>query len=190
MTDFTSAMQKYLDAEIQVLRSLDLCEINRAVNAIVDARNRGGTIYTMGNGGSSATASHMVCDFSKGIYENIGGKKFSFHCLSDNVPMISAIANDIGYDDIFSFQLKDLLTPNDLVIAISGSGNSENIIKAVQYAKDIGAVVIGITGFSGGKLRCLCDYSMHAAIDDMQIAEDVHMIFDHLIMRILSESDI
>ncbi|MBE6588061.1 MAG: SIS domain-containing protein [Ruminococcaceae bacterium] len=189
MKDFRSDIQKYLETEIQVLKSLDLSELNDAVGAILAARDRGAAIYTMGNGGSSATASHMVCDLSKGIYENIGGKKFLCECLSDNVPTITAIANDLSYDDIFSFQLKDKLCKGDLVIAISGSGNSKNIIKAVEFAKSVGAVVVGITGYSGGKLRELCDYSMHAAIDDMQISEDVHMIFDHMLMRIISDSE-
>ncbi|MBR6676347.1 MAG: SIS domain-containing protein [Clostridia bacterium] len=187
MRDFKNDMNRYLQTEIRVLQSLDLTELNRAVNAILDTRNRGGIIYTMGNGGSSATASHMVCDFSKGIYENIGGNKFCFQCLNDNVPTVMAIANDLSFDDIFSFQLKGQLTDKDLVLAISGSGNSKNIIKAVEYAKSVGAPVVGITGYSGGKLKELCDYSMHADIDDMQIAEDVHMIFDHMMMRILSE---
>lgn len=188
MIDFRSDMQKYLETEMQVLKSLDLSELNEAVNAILDARDRGAAIYTMGNGGSSATASHMVCDLSKGIYENIGGTKFTVECLSDNTPIITAIANDSCYDDIFFFQLKDRLKKEDLVIAISGSGNSANIIKAVEYAKSVGAKVVGITGYTGGKLRQLCDYSMHADIDDMQISEDVHMIFDHMLMRIISDT--
>ena len=106
-------------------------------------------------------------------------------CLNDNTPTLMAIANDFSYEDIFRYQLEGRLRPEDLVIAISGSGNSKNIIKAVEYAKETGAKVVGITGYSGGKLRELADYHMHTEIDDMQIAEDIHMIFDHMMFFVL-----
>lgn len=188
MIDFSKDVKTYLDTECEMLQSLDIQAINGALNEIVDARNRGAVIYTMGNGGSAATASHMVCDFAKGATEAVGGRKFLFECLSDNTPIVTAIANDISYDDVFVFQLQGKLKPEDLVIAISGSGNSKNVIKAVEYAKQVGAKVIGITGYQGGKLRALCDFPMHVAIDDMQIAEDVHMMFDHMMMRCLSQN--
>lgn len=187
MIDFKENMRRYIETEIDVLRNLDLDELNDAVNAIMDARARGGTIYTMGNGGSAATASHMVCDFAKGASDELGGKKFKFECLCDNTPIVMAIANDISYEDVFVYQLRGKLTPEDLVIAISGSGNSENVIRAVKYAKELGAPVIALTGYSGGKLRALADHRMHVNINDMQIAEDVHMMFDHMMMRVLGE---
>ena len=187
MIDFKENMRRYIETEIEVLRNLDLDELNDAVNAIMDARARGGTIYTMGNGGSAATASHMVCDFAKGASELIGGARFHVECLSDNTPIMMAIANDFCYEDIFVYQLRGQLKPEDLVIAISGSGNSENIIRAVKYAKELGTPVIALTGYSGGKLRALADYRMHVNIDDMQIAEDVHMMFDHMMMRVIGE---
>lgn len=185
MIDFRQAMRAYLDSEIDAIRKLDLDQLSLALNAILDARDRGGTIYTLGNGGSAATASHMVCDFAKGATEELGGRKFLFECLCDNTPIVMAIANDIGYDDVFVFQLEKKLRPEDLVIAISGSGNSENVIRAAEYARQVGAPVIGITGYSGGRLRELADYRMHVEIDDMQIAEDIHMIFDHMMMRVV-----
>lgn len=190
MSDFTSEMRAYIDREIKTLQSLNLDELNTAVNAILDARERGGVIYTMGNGGSAATASHMVCDFAKGASENLGGKKFCFECLCDNTPIVMAIANDISYDDVFSFQLEKKLRAEDLIIAISGSGNSKNVIKAVEFAKQVGTPVIGITGYSGGKLRELSNYRMHVNIDDMQIVEDVHMMFDHMILRVICALEI
>lgn len=188
MTDFKPNMRHYLETEIRVLRELDLEELNRAVNAILETRERGGTIYTFGNGGSAATASHMVCDLAKGCSEALGGPKFRVECLCDNTPIMMAIANDYCYEDIFLRQLQNKLEPRDLVIAISGSGNSENVIRAVEYAKEIGTPVAGITGYSGGRVKQLADFTMHANIDDMQISEDVHMIFDHMIMRVLEES--
>lgn len=186
MVDYKEQIKEYLVKEISILNQLNLEEINIAMNAINEAWNAGATIYTMGNGGSSATASHFVCDFNKGISCETG-KKFKFICLSDNTPIITAIANDMSYDDVFLLQLKDILKPKDLVIAISGSGNSKNIIKAVEYAKNIGAKVIGLTGYNGGKLKEMADYKMHVPVEDMQIIEDIHMIFDHMMMRIFCE---
>lgn len=188
MIDFKANIKKYINSEIQALNALNIDDLNAAINAILDTRNSGNVIYTMGNGGSSATASHMVCDFAKGATEELGSPKFLFECLSDNTPIITAIANDISYDDIFSFQLEGKLKKDDLIIAISGSGNSKNIIKAVEYAKTVGTKVIGVTGYSGGKLKDIADYHMHVNINDMQIAEDIHMMFDHMMMRVLGES--
>lgn len=141
------------------------------------------TIYIFGNGGSSATASHFQNDFNKGISEFIENK-FRFQCLNDNVATVMAIANDIGFGEVFRFQLRNRLEQGDLVIAISGSGNSENVINAVEYAKQKGNKVIGLTGFTGGKLKELSDVSLHVDVMSMQVTEDVHMIFDHLIMSI------
>ena len=168
--NFIKDMKEYINSEINALKNLDLEAIDQCIHAIIEASNRNGTIYTMGNGGSAATASHMVCDFAKGAREATGGKSFKFECLCDNTPIIMAIANDISYDDIFSFQLENKLKSNDLIIAISGSGNSKNVIKAVEYAKSIGTPVIGITGYDGGKLFDLADYHMHVDVNDMQIS--------------------
>ena len=188
MADFTANIERYIEKETEVLKKLDVEALNEAVNAILATRERGGTIYTLGNGGSAATASHMVCDLAKGCSEALGGAKFQVECLCDNTPILMAIANDYCYEDIFVRQLQDKLRAEDLVIAISGSGNSENVVRAVEYAKEVGAPVLGVTGYSGGRVKQLSDYAMHADIDDMQISEDVHMIFDHMIMRVLAEN--
>lgn len=177
-------IRTYLDREIETIRNLDVEELKRAIEAIRDAYQRDAVIYIFGNGGSAATASHFACDFNKGISEG-RDKKFRMVCLNDNTPTLMAIANDFSYEEVFRYQLEGRLRPEDLVIAISGSGNSKNIIKAVEYAKETGAKVVGITGYSGGKLHELADYHMHAEIDDMQIAEDIHMIFDHMMYFVL-----
>ncbi len=181
--DFTDKIKNYLDLETKVIASLNIEEINEVMNALLDCYNRGGTVYTCGNGGSASTATHMVCDFGKGTCYDLD-KKFHFVCLNDNIPTIMAIANDDSYDNIFVYQLKDRLTRNDLLLAISGSGNSHNIIKAVDYAKEVGTKIIGVTGYNGGKLLKAADYHLHAPIDDMQITEDVHLIFNHMMMKI------
>lgn len=182
--DYTADIREYIQKEINTLQNLDVGALNAAIGAIVEDWSKDATIYTMGNGGSAATASHMVCDFNKGVSSEVE-RKFRFQCLNDNTPLVMAIANDISYDEVFSYQLKDVLEKNDLIIAISGSGNSKNIVKAVEYAREVGAKVIGITGYSGGKLMDMADYKMHVAVDDMQIAEDLHMVFDHMMMRVL-----
>ena len=188
--DLSSEEQKkliksYLDQEIDVINRLNLDDINAAVQAIWAAYEREATIYIFGNGGSAATASHFVCDFNKGISEK-KDKKFHFVCLSDNVAQMMAIANDYSFDDIFRYPLVKRLKASDLVIAISGSGNSKNVIRAVEYAKEIGTPVIGITGYHGGKLKEMADYHMDAMVDDMQISEDLHMIFDHMMFFLLN----
>ena len=179
-------IKDYYKREIATIEAMNFEEIERAVLAIRSAYERGANIYTFGNGGSAATSSHFACDFNKGICEKLE-KKFNLICLNDNIPTIMAIANDFSYDDIFSFQLMNKLKTDDLVLAISGSGNSKNIIKAVEYAKSIGCKVVGITGYSGGRLYQLADYHMHVPIEDMQITEDIHMSFDHMIYRVLTD---
>lgn len=184
-----SLIKSYIEKEIEVMKKLDIDAINEAVNEIWNAYEREATIYIFGNGGSATTASHFVCDFNKGISEN-KTKKFNFVCLNDNLPIVMAIANDVSYDEIFRYQLYKKLKSTDLVIGISGSGNSKNVINAVVYAKEIGTPVIGITGYNGGKLKTLSDYHMDANINNMQISEDLHMIFDHMMYSILNNIDV
>lgn len=176
-------IKDYIGLEIQVLQQLDVEKINAALNLLDETRLKKGRIYICGNGGSSATASHFQNDFNKGVSEYIE-TPFRFHCLNDNIATLMAIANDIGFEEVFRFQLRGNLAPDDILIAISGSGNSANVINAVEYAKAQGNKVIGLTGFSGGKLKELSDISLHAPIDSMQVTEDIHMIFDHLMMSI------
>lgn len=183
MADYRDMIRTYIAREIEVLNALDVDALDQALNLLEQALEQEKTIYIFGNGGSAATASHFQNDFNKGISEYTK-KKFRFLCLNDNVATLMAIANDIGYESVFRFQLEGRLCPGDLVVAISGSGNSENVLRAVEYAKEQGNTVIGLTGFSGGELRKLADCSLHAPINSMQLTEDIHMIFDHLMMSI------
>lgn len=184
MLNFTNDIQRYLTREIEVIQQLNLSDLNDVLNVIADAYEREADIYIFGNGGSAATASHYANDFNKGISEG-KKKKFRMHCLCDNFSTVMAIANDISYDEIFRFQLRGILQPGNVVVGISGSGNSKNVLNAVAYAKDVGATTIGITGYSGGKLKEMADYHMDTMIDDMQLSEDLHMIFDHMMYAIL-----
>ena len=176
----------YLDTLTETAKKLDKAEIEKAIICLKNARDSGRFIYSMGNGGSAATASHFAGDFNKGL--SLGRKKrFKFIALNDNLPTVLSLANDVSYESIFVEQLKNFLQPNDVVLAISGSGNSPNIINAVSWAKEHGAIIIGLTGYSGGKLLGLSDIKLHVPIENMQIVEDLHMVFDHLMMSILYE---
>ena len=181
--NYTNDIRDYLALEIEILKKLDVEQINAALNLLDETRQKKGRIYICGNGGSAATASHFQSDFNKGVSEYID-VPFRFHCLNDNVATLMAIANDIGYEEVFRFQLRNNLEENDVLVAISGSGNSHNVIRAVEYAKEHGCKIIGLTGFSGGKLKELSDISLHAPVNSMQVTEDIHMIFDHLMMSI------
>ena len=181
--EYTNLINEYIELEINTLRKLSRTELNNFIVELDEARKRNATIYIMGNGGSAATASHFVNDFNKGVSEYID-QKFRFICLNDNVSTIMAIANDISYNAIFEFQLQGKVTENDLVVGISGSGNSTNVIKAIELANEVGAKTIGLTGYDGGKLKQIVDLSVHVPIMSMQITEDIHMIFDHLVMSI------
>jgi len=176
-------IQDYIALEIDVLKRLDAAQIDAAINLLDETRKKKGRIYICGNGGSAATASHFQNDFNKGVSEYIE-IPFRFHCLNDNMATVMAIANDIGYEEIFRFQLRGVMEPGDILVAISGSGNSKNVLNAVEYAREQGAKVIGLTGFGGGKLRELADISLHVPLNSMQITEDVHMMFDHMMMSI------
>ncbi len=181
--DFTKAIKEYYEREIKAIESLDLDKLNEAMNIVYDTYKNNGTIFVCGNGGSASTASHFENDFNKGVSEYLD-LKFNFKSLNDNIPTILAIANDISYDEIFRFQLKNKINNKDLLIAISSSGNSKNVINASFYAKEKGAKVLALTGYDGGELKKIADYNMHVNINDMQITEDIHLSFDHMMMKV------
>ncbi|MDE6743089.1 MAG: SIS domain-containing protein [Lachnospiraceae bacterium] len=181
--DYREEIKDYIREEIEVLEKMDVEAINDALNLLHDTLQKEGSIYIFGNGGSSATASHFQNDFNKGISEHTV-KKFRFQCLNDNIATVMAIANDISFDEVFRFQLTGKLKPDDIVIAISGSGNSRNVLNAVAYAREQNCKVIGLTGYDGGKLKELSDISLHVPVNSMQITEDLHMVLDHLMMSV------
>lgn len=183
--NYTQQIRHYLDLEQQLLSSLDVDAVNTLMNLMEQTRLAGKRIYICGNGGSAATASHFVCDFMKGVSLD-QGVKYDFECLNDNVPLMMAVANDIGYGEVFVMPLRAKLHPGDLVIGISGSGNSENVVRAIDYARSHGAKTAVLVGYSGGKLKSMADCAVHVQIDNMQIVEDVHMILDHMMMYILA----
>lgn len=185
MKDYKTRIEAYLSQLKSTIDAVSIESIDELMNILVNARNEGKTIFIMGNGGSGATASHFVCDFNKGLSFE-GQKRFRFICLNDNIPSMTAYANDLSYEEIFVEQLKNFFQEGDVVIGISGSGNSINVIKAINYANENGGITIGFTGYNGGKLYKIASNNVHIPINDMQITEDLHMILDHCMMQILN----
>lgn len=182
--DYTNDITAYLEREKQVLDAINKRDLSQVMNLLEIARNEGKQVFIMGNGGSAATASHFVCDFNKGI--SLGkDKRYKFICLNDNVPTMMAYANDMSYGDVFLGPLQNFFQKGDVVIGISGSGNSENVVRAMQWARDNGAVTIALTGYNGGKLAQIAEFGVNIPVDDMQITEDLHMVLDHCMMKIL-----
>lgn len=186
MNNIDAYVKDYILKEQSILSQLNIPEISIAVDVLHKAIQNGKTIYCFGNGGSAATASHFANDFNKSINAPLGNK-FNFICLNDNIATLMAIANDISYDEVFKFQLENRIKKDDIIIAISGSGNSTNVIRAVYYAKKHGAIIIGLTGFDGGLLNQLSDIHLHVPVDDMRMTEDIHLMFNHLLVSVLSK---
>ncbi len=176
------AAKQYLSELKEVLDDFNLEQFEKIVNLILNAYENEKQIFTMGNGGSASTASHFACDLNKGCCTNLE-KKIKMICLNDNTPTLLAFANDVSYDVVFVEQLKNFFNPGDLVIGISGSGNSENVIKAIHHTKQNNGQTIGFSGFSGGKLAQMVDVPFVVKVDDIQKVEDIHMILVHMIMQ-------
>ena len=164
-------------------------KINEIVEVLLKARKENKTIYIMGNGGSASTASHFVSDLGKGTI-NPNFPRFRTIALTDNIPVMLAWGNDSSYDDIFVEQLKNVLNPGDVVIGISGSGNSMNVLKAIEYANTNHAFTIGWSGFDGGKLNSLAKLSIVVPSHYMQRIEDIHLLLEHLITSLIREEQL
>lgn len=188
MKDYRLDISTYLSRHKRTIDLLCVEDINALMNVLVNARDNKKTIFIMGNGGSGATASHFTGDFNKGASFN-KDKKFRFVCLNDNIPTMMAYANDLSYDEIFLGPLRNFMEPGDVVIGISGSGNSANVVKALVWANENGGISVGLTGYSGGKVKKISQYNVHIPIDDMQITEDLHMMLDHCMMQIICEQE-
>lgn len=182
---FVSDIDGYLGRLKDTFDGLDREQIDDVIGTLIRTFEDGNAVFIFGNGGSAATASHFVCDFNKGVSHELD-KKFNLICLNDNFPILTAIANDCGYEYVFEEQLKGKLRKGDVVFAISGSGNSKNVVRAVEYARSQGNEVISLTGYDGGKLLRLSDHPIHVNVNDMQLAEDTHMMLDHLMSSIIA----
>ncbi|MFH1850466.1 MAG: SIS domain-containing protein [archaeon] len=174
----------------ELIRALDSFEFDDKMVAILRASAKNNQkIFVAGNGGSAAIAMHYVCDFSKGANQD-WSKNFNRYkaiCLSSNLGYMTAISNDEHYDEVFKQQLINLAVPRDILILISSSGNSPNIIKALEYAKEKGLITIGISGFDGGKLKKLSDYYAHVNYHSYEFSEDIHAVFGHFLATALRQ---
>lgn len=179
-----SGSETYFQSVGSVLRRLPFALIDQVTEALWQAYLRGATLFVFGNGGSAALASHCACDLGKGTAVN-GNRRFRVLALTDNVPLMTAWANDARYDDIFAEQLTPFIEKSDVALAISGSGNSPNVLNGLEVAKNAGAFTIGLTGFQGGRMQALCDLCVIIPSDNMQIIEDLHVSVNHAIFASL-----
>jgi D-sedoheptulose 7-phosphate isomerase len=168
------------------LDQLPISQVKAVIGILKDARDRGSQIFIMGNGGSASTASHFVCDLLKNTRVD-GFPPFKVSGLTDNMAVVSAFANDEGYENIFAQQLTVWLQPEDVVIAISTSGNSKNVIKAIETANRLGALTIGFTGYQGGELGNIVDLNICFPSNCIERIEDAHLILEHIICKVLRE---
>jgi D-sedoheptulose 7-phosphate isomerase len=164
------------------LDKLDTNTIQKIVDSLLKCREEGKTMYIFGNGGSAANASHIAGDFLKGISYGME-KRFKVLCLNDNIAGTTAITNDLSYNEIFIEQLRTFMVPGDVVIGISGSGNSENVVKAVKWARENGGKTVAMCGFKGGRLGQIAEIVMHVPVEDMEITEDIHIMTFHCIKQ-------
>ncbi len=184
MVEILNARQ-YFEELQRVATRLSHDGVDRIADTLVAAYEAGQMVYLFGNGGSASLASHLACDLGKGTAYCNGGKRFRVLALTDNLPTLTAWANDVSYKEIFSEQLKNFVQPHDVAFAISGSGNSKNVLKALQVARDAGATTVGIAGFQGGKMKALCDVCLIVPSNNMQIIEDLHVATAHSIFRVV-----
>ncbi len=173
---------KYLNSLKETIAGLNLDELERIVDALQEAQKNARQVFLFGNGGSAAMASHFACDLAK-IAAVPGKSRLRAISLTDNVAIITAIANDISYDDIFVEQMSVLWNQGDLAIGISASGNSPNVLKAIEYAKNHGGKTIGFSGFGGGKLAKLADLNITFSSSNYGVVEDMHLVLTHLISQ-------
>lgn len=179
-------LQRYISTLQQTMDKLQQSLITDVIHALQRARMQGSQVFIMGNGGSASTASHFACDLAKNTRFD-GLPHFRAIGLTDNMEIFSAYANDEGYENVFSQQLLNLIKPDDIVIAISTSGNSKNVVKAVEEAKNYGATTIGFTGFDGGRLGKLVDLHIHVDSAIIEHVEDIHLMLEHMIVRTIKD---
>jgi D-sedoheptulose 7-phosphate isomerase len=173
-------VEEYLDRLRHLVDRMPVERIEAIGDILFDAYRHGKQVFVVGNGGSAATASHMACDLGKSaIGPNL--RRLRIMSLNDNVPLLTALANDAGYEHVFSGQLVNLIRPGDVLIVLSGSGRSPNILEAMRYARGQSATVIALLGFDGGEAVGLADEYVLVSSDEYGLIEDIHMILDHVL---------
>lgn len=178
-----SSLERYIVRARELLSEIDIGAIEQVVELFYDAYRDGRMILVIGNGGSACTATHLCEDLATYTAPFTEPKRPRCLSLTDNSPMITALGNDIDFDAVFAEQVQTYGSPGDILVAMSGSGNSPNILAAVERAHALDMKVVSMTGFAGGKLRAMADYPLHSPVDDMQIAQDGHMVMTHLLIE-------
>lgn len=175
--------EHYVENFTKILSRIDSSQLSIFINLLMDAYDSRKSIYVVGNGGSAANASHFAQDLAKGCRGPMENeRRFRAISLTDNTPFITALSNDDGYQHVFEQQLMTYASPEDILVAISGSGNSPNIIRAVEWANRKGLITVGITGYDGGRLISLAKHKIHVPLNDMCTAESVHSVLLHYIV--------
>lgn len=178
--------EDYFSMYQKVVANLPYEELDRVINEFMHAYAHGKNVFLFGNGGSAALASHFACDLGKGtLFDRVRQKRFRVMALTDNIPLMTAWANDSSYEDIFAEQLSNFAAEGDIAFAISGSGNSPNVLRGLEVARHHGACTIGLTGFEGGRMKNLCDVCMIIPSNNMQIIEDFHLGVMHAIFSVI-----
>jgi D-sedoheptulose 7-phosphate isomerase len=190
MAERLENVTQFLDETISLLKQLDVSAILRAEQILLDCYHRQGRVYTMGNGGSASTAQHFACDLAKYVVPE-GGRPFDVRCLTDNIALYTAWANDAVREDVFVNQLRGLLSPQDVVLAISvhgGTGFSADLVRAVGYAQQVGAATVSLVGFDGGPLHRESTCSIRVPVESTPQTEALHLVIEHLLMSLLREA--
>ena len=182
-------IENYIKQHNLTIKNFDYQEIENAINLIKEAAEKGKRIAVCGNGGSAVAASHYITDWNKMVYIHTS-LKFNGICLSDNVGLITAYSNDLSYNKVFSEQVKNLMEEGDLLIMLSGSGNSGNVIKAAEIANGMKVITLAICGYDGGKLKQISSNSVWIRSNDMQLCEDAQTVFGHMVMKSLCKEKI
>jgi D-sedoheptulose 7-phosphate isomerase len=182
-----SSAEQYRTALIDTIGLIDTAVVEQAIDWFRDARSKKATIFVCGNGGSASTASHFACDIIKGASFK-RDERFRIMALTDSLPTLTAYSNDVSYECVFAEQLKNFAGPDDLVMCISGSGNSPNVLRAMEYANSIGCRTIALTGRDGGKLAGMAGLNIQVPVPHMGRIEDGHMIICHMIAYHFMES--
>ncbi len=182
----TDYFRKYCDYVQKLLSEIDIESVKRVVDCLLEARENNKTIYFAGNGGSASTASHFAQDMGE-VGRKIRGKGFRTQSINDNVSALTAISNDYSYDNVFSLQIQYNFDAGDVLVVISASGNSPNVIKAVELAKEKGGSTVALVGFDGGRLAQICDHIVHVQSKKGEYGpvEDIHLILNHMIVSYL-----
>ena len=174
----TNQCRSYFDLLSHTIRALPFEQVDKVAELLFLAYERQSTVFIFGNGGSAALASHFACDLGKGTVHE-GHNRFKVMALTDNVPLMTAWANDSHFENIFAEQLANFAQGNDVAFAISASGNSPNVLKALTFAKEAGLRTMGLTGFSGGRMLSLCEAAIVVPCENMQVIEDMHVCVAH-----------